>query len=208
MTGLDSVQYVGDYCFSGSGVQALEFTANLSYAGLYAFDANELRTITIPDTLTWKGLDNQDCVYDWETVFLNHEHLAYINLIETGNTPTLAMDGPALLTADMKRLVCYPCKNPLTTYRVPDSVTVVYQQAFDIRDINYTEGLYELYIPSAAHAIYYKVFYNELYVTTDTGEVKRALLPRLVIEEGSDLHLWLSTQDEYVVYWRLAGDDD
>ena len=199
ITGLGAVQYVGDYCFSGSGVESLEFTEELSWAGLYAFDANDLSSITIPDTLRWVELGSGS--FSGKSPFLNHENLETIQLISTGDTPTLSMDGPALYTADMVNLVCYPCKNSLRTYRIPDGVQLFYPRAFDIRDLNSTDGLYEIYVPSSVTGMY-RAFY-EIYTVMPDGTTECTVLPRQIVEEGSDAH-HACLNGEIHYYWRLA----
>ena len=204
VTGLGSVQTVGAYCFSGSGVTSLEFSAALSFAGLYAFDANDLVTLTIPDTLTWPGL-GMSWMVESETIFWNHQALATINLIVTGNTPTLTKHGPALYTADMHTLVCYPCKNPLDSYVMPEGVVSCYARAFDVRSIYDASGLYELHVPASMTGLNPGSFYQGLFVTATDGTVENVLLPRLVVIENSDSHNFCLIDDEYVLYWRLPN---
>ena len=201
ISGLGSVQYVGEYCFSGSGAESLEFSAALSWAGLYAFDANDLRSITIPDTLRWEGVTGG---FSGTSPFLNHENLETIHLIETGDTPVLTMAGPGLYTADMVNLVCYPCKNPLRSYSIPEGVFTIYPMAFDIRDTDSTDGLYELYIPSSVSVTIDSIFYTGIFIEKPDGTTENVILPRLIVEDGSWTHQQL-LQSSKTYYWRLAG---
>lgn len=203
VTGLDSVKTVGTYCFSGSGVTSLEFSAALSFAGLYAFDANDLTSITLSDSLRWPGL-GEFSMTESETIFCNHQALATIRLVTTGNTPTLAMHGPALYTANMRTLVCYPCKNPLDSYIMPEGVVNSYAWAFDVRSIYDAGGLYELHVPASMGGLSYGSFYQGLRVGNPDGTIENVLLPRLVVIEDSAAHRLCQLNGDYTFFWRLA----
>ncbi len=179
--GLEYVQELEGYNFGGTKVTELLFSEALRVVGTSAFECESLRKVRIPDDVQFYRM------FTDYSIFRYNISLAEIELIETGNTPTLAKNGPALYTADMKTLIIYPCgyKGNLS-YRIPDGVGELATYAFDIRDAYVTDGLMDVVVPESVSKIYENTFYTGLYVVGDgNGTSEHFVMPHLHVHEDS-----------------------
>lgn len=179
--GLEYVQELAGYNFGGTQVKEMLFSDALRDVGPQAFECGALVKLRIPDDVTY------DRDFSFVSMFRYNTSLTSIELIETGNPPTLVKDGPALYTADMKTLIIYPCgyKGNLS-YRIPEGVEELAINAFDIRSAYVTDGLMDVVVPASVKKVYENTFYTGLYVAgPGNGTSEHFVMPHLHVYEDS-----------------------
>lgn len=116
----EGIESIGNYAFAGcSGLESVSFPDSLTTLGEGVFHrCPQLTSLTIPAGVT---------SVSFPLVFASESFTEY--LVAEGNTAFAAADG-VLFTADMKKLVSYPCAKNTNQYTVPSSVEVIGSNAF------------------------------------------------------------------------------
>ena len=119
--GLENVQELAPYAFSGSYVTEAHFSRKLKRVGQHSFSDNQLRKVTIPDDLLVEPYDQQ---------FMFDDALESLTLIRGSSASTLKLSGSSLISADGKTLIrVLPCYTG-STFTVPDGVECIAWDAF------------------------------------------------------------------------------
>ena len=116
----NSVTSIGDEAFSGcSSLKTITIPSSITNIGYFAFEGcSSLKTITIPSSVT--SIE--------EDAFYGCSSLANINVDEY-NKNYISIDG-ILYNKDKSELICYPAGKQDTSFSVPNSVTIIGQDAF------------------------------------------------------------------------------
>lgn len=115
---LSSAISIGEKGFSGTQLKELTFGENLSSIGDYAFAYNYFLTeVNLPSSLTEIGVG----------VFYQNKRLTAVNC--SGDNFT--SDAGVLYTSDKTKLIVYPTAKRSTEFTVPNSVNIIYENAFN-----------------------------------------------------------------------------
>ena len=172
--GLEHVQVLAGSNFEDTSVTELIFSERLDRMENFAIGScAKLKKIRIPDDVVL----NVD--FSYGNFHRYNFALEKIELIETGNPPTLTLDGPVLYTADMKTLVAHPAADSNCSYRIPEGVEELACFAFSLIGGYRTEGLQDVVIPRSMKKVYTNSFFSP-----DNGEM---VMPYMHVYSDSPL---------------------
>jgi len=116
----EGVKYIGNYAFSYSSIDSIVLPQSLRFIGNKAFRVSKLQNITIPKNVAFIG----------ELAFNYCDNLTDIN-VDPENSCYSSLDG-VLFDKSMQTLICHPEKNAASVYAVPNSVTKIEKNAFQL----------------------------------------------------------------------------
>ena len=197
VVGLEYVQKLLGYNFIDTKITTLTFSDRLSYVGIQGFACLTLNVLTIPDNIIF---DNEN------PLFYNNFALRQIDLLHTGDEPTLVKDGPALYTADMKQLLQYPSSyTGLVTYHIPEGVEKIAKNAFSINDAWNTKLLQDVTVPSSLISIQKESLYTGIHdYSPVTGKRVNKICPVVHVFPGTSVEQFCRDHG-YTYYLRQAG---
>ena len=162
----DGVKYIGDFAFNGCyAVSDLTIPSSVITIGSYAFcDCDLITSIAIPDGVTTIGngafgyCDSLTTVTIPESVskieicvFTYCGSLESINV--SADSKYFSSQDGVLFNKDKTKLICFPTKNTIVDYTIPDSVKLIGTFAF-----SYCEMLTSVVIPDGVTKIYESAF--------------------------------------------------
>lgn len=135
-----TIEKIGAYAFTTTGISEVTLPENLKEIGEIAFGGTHLRTVEIPAGVEKIGYGALYC-----------EELESVSVAE-GNAVYKSVDG-VLYTADGLKLMQYPCAKGEKSYAVPEGVEMIMDAAFAGGIMDGKSALEEVTLPQSLKVI-------------------------------------------------------